>query len=286
MKPVDMADLKDWVGRTTEAEDLVTQRLAKSFRATLEPHLAPVEADEASLGLHWCLAPQIAAIADTAADGHPVKGGYLPPVPLPRRMWAGGEVEISAPLRIGDSVVRTSTIADVVAKEGRSGPLCFVIVRHQLVTERGVAIRERQDIVYRGAATHRAKRRPEPPPPAGSRQQNGAATVWAVDPSPLLLFRYSALTFNGHRIHYDPPYATDTEGYPGLLVHGPLQATLLLNLAATIGDRAPHRVRYRGLAPLIAGRNFQVSGHASGDKVVCSTRDDENRIFMEAEATW
>ena len=286
MEPVDIADLKGWVGRTTEAEDLVTERLVKSFRAAFEPHLAPVEADEAPLGLHWCLAPPIALMAETGPDGHPVKGGHLPPVPLPRRMWAGGEIERSAPLRIGDSVVRKSTIADVVAKEGRSGSLCFVIVRHQLVTERGVALRERQDIVYREAATTRAKPRPVASSGAESRRLQGRHIVWSVDATPLLLFRYSALTFNGHRIHYDLPYTTETEGYPGLVVHGPLQATLLVNLAATIGNGAPLRVRYRGLAPLIAGQTFAVHGRADGDKVACSIRDDDNRVSMEAEATW
>lgn len=286
MEKIDIKHLKGWIGRTTETKDLVTERLAEGFRAAFEPHLAPVKAGEAPLGLHWCLAPLVAPMSELGPDGHPTMGSYLPPVPLPRRMWAGGEIEISAPLRIGDQIARKSTIADVVAKEGRSGPLCFVKVEHELATERGIAIRERQDIVYRQATPNPAK----PSREVRSRPELQPAevqhTTWSVNASPVLLFRYSALTFNGHRIHYDLPYTTETEGYPGLVVHGPLQATLLLNLAATIGDRAPLRCRYRGLAPLIAGQTFEVHGRTSGDKFECWTRDATNRLCMEAEATW
>lgn len=228
----DEAKLRGWIGRSDEAEDGVTQRLLDGFRATFEPHLAPMGEAQAPLGLHWCLAPPAVPMAELGPDGHPVRGGFLPPVPLPRRMWAGGELETAASLTVGDSVTRRSTISEVMMKEGRSGQLCFVAVNHAFSTERGVVIRERHDIVYRPIA--KAEGAALPPVPAPARK---ADLAWRVVASPVLLFRYSALTFNGHRIHYDHPYVTGTEGYAGLVVHGPVQATLLLNIAAVLAGR-------------------------------------------------
>jgi 3-methylfumaryl-CoA hydratase len=273
-------ELRGWIGRRSEAEDEITPRLVEEFRATLEPHLAPAGADEAPLGIHWCLAPYAAPIAELGPDGHAAKGLMLPPVPLPRRMWAGGEVETLAPFKIGDKVTRRTRIADVVAKEGRSGALCFVMLAHEFTTARGTMLRERHDIVYRaaapgaphgGTAAARPSARPE------------AERSWRVEASPVLLFRYSALTFNGHRIHYDYPYVTGTVGYAGLVVHGPLQATLLLNLSAALGAKRPLRFLYRGRAPLIAGQAFHVEGRAEGGHTACWTRAAAGEICMEAE---
>jgi len=281
MQPGEMEELRAWIGRRSEAEDVVTERLVEGFRTTLAPHLAPCRDGEAPLGIHWCLAPPVASMSEVGPDGHAAKGILLPPVSLPRRMWAGGEIEGSPVLRIGDRVLRRSAITDVVAKTGRSGPLCFVTVDHDYSTARGAAFRERHDIVYREMSGATPAAAPAPPP-----NEPPAERSWQVDASPVLLFRYSALTFNGHRIHYDQPYVTGVEGYPGLVVHGPLQATLLLNLAAALGAPAAFRFRYRGLTALIAGPPFGVHGRAASGKIEGWTRDAAGVRCMEAETSW
>ena len=286
MSELDIAALRLSIGRTLGDEDTLTPRLAGEFRATLAPHLAAVNDGDAPLAIHWCLAPPRAPMAALGADGHAAKGEFLPPVPLPRRMWAGGSIETLAPLRLGDRVLRSATIEDVTVKQGRSGTLCFVAVRHELSTDRGLAIRERHDIVYRDVAqptsTMAATKKTEP-----AFQPSQADLMWTVETSPVLLFRYSALTFNGHRIHYDQPYATATEGYSGLVVHGPLQASLLLNLAATLGGSAPRQFDYRGVAPLIVGPVVRICGkrEASGD-VTGWTATDTEGVKMQATARW
>jgi len=281
MQPGEMAELRAWIGRRSEAEDIVTERLVEGFRSTLASHLPPSREGEAPLGIHWCLAPAMTPISELGPDGHPVKGILLPPVPLPRRMWAGGEIEGSPALRIGDRVLRRSVISDVVAKEGRSGPLCFVMVEHEYSTARGPAFRERHDIVYREMPGQAPAATPTSPA-----SELPAERSWRVESSPVLLFRYSALTFNGHRIHYDQPYVTGVEGYPGLVVHGPLQATLLLNLAAAMGAPSSFRFRYRGLSALIAGPAFEVCGRATGGRIEGWTRDAAGHRCMEAETSW
>ena len=290
---------------------MVTPRLLAEFRATFAPALAKTAPDQTPPAFHWCLSPAIVPAAEVGPDGHPKRGGFLPPVPLPRRMWAGGEVEIRAPFRVGDTVTRRSTIADVSMKEGRSGTLCFVAVRHEYFTERGLAVSERHDIVYRDAEPKRPSLPPHAEVPADGRPrstQAGGASFeaplrsapqdeggggkprkadlsWSIDATPLLLFRYSAMTFNGHRIHYDLPYVTGEEGYAGLVVHGPIQATLLLNLATVLGGKAPRRFTYRGLSPLIAGAPFTVAGARTPEGGVrCWTESHDGRTCMEGEA--
>lgn len=271
----------EWIGRMSESEDSVTARLVASFRAVFAPHLAAVPEGAAPLGLHWCLSPAIASMADLGPDGHPAKNLHLPPVPQPRRMWAGGAIETLDLLRVGDTVRRVSTIADITAKQGRSGELWFVVVEHEYLTDRGPAIRERHDIVYREAAQPGAAA--SAPPPA--REEDLApAHSWTVETSPVLLFRYSALTFNGHRIHYDYPYATAVEGYDGLVVHGPIQATLLLNLAASVAGTPPPRFSYRGLSPAIAGAPISCCAQAAGEPGKLWTQGPSGRIHMEATA--
>ncbi len=275
---MDVALLRSWIGRTGEATDIVTPRLADEFLATFAPNVK-ANADAAPLGVHWCLSPAIAPAMELEHDGHAPKGGFLPPVSLPRRMWAGGEVEMRGPLRVGDTVVRRSRIEDVSAKIGRSGALCFVTVRHEYDAGRGVVISERQDIVYREAAAPGAVPVAAPAPV----KQEAADLSWQVSADPVLLFRYSAITFNGHRIHYDLPYATGEEGYAGLVVHGPVQATLLLNMAARLGGQMPARFSYRGLLPMIAHRDFVVRGVLDPDGAVrCWTEDVNGRTCMTA----
>ena len=290
MNDIDIALLRQSIGRTTHDEDAVTQRLASAYRATLAPHLANVNDGEAPLAIHWCLAPPAAPMAALGDDGHAAKGEFLPPVPLPRRMWAGGSIETLAPLRLGDCVRRTSIVEDVTVKDGRTGTLCFVAVRHELSTDRGLAIRERHDIVYRDLPTRSTASAGMPRVDARADakvERPEMDLVWTVETSPVLLFRYSALTFNGHRIHYDQPYVTGVEGYAGLVVHGPLQASLLFNLAATLGGRAPRMFNYRGVAPLIVGEPLRVCGRReTAGKVKCRTETEAGGVKMEATATW
>jgi 3-methylfumaryl-CoA hydratase len=233
-----------WIGRHERREDVVSERMVARFRATLAGCLGPGVVPP---GFHWTLAPDVAVPADLGRDGHPRPGLVLPALPLPRRMWAGGALEWKADLVPGETVVRDTTIADIAFKDGRSGPLGFVTVRHRYTAAGAMRLDERHDIVYRpdpapGAAPAAA---PSPAEPWD------AARSWTVTPDPVLLFRYSALTFNGHRIHYDHPYATAVEGHAGLVVHGPLQATWMLNLAAAMLGRHPARFSYRALGPLI-----------------------------------
>lgn len=276
-----MTDLTAWIGRSREASDLVTPRLLAEFRATFLPYLAPITGGIAPPALHWCLAPETPSAESLGPDGHAAKGGFLPPVPLPRRMWAGGQIETLDALRDGDRITRTETVRDVAFKDGRSGRLCFVTVDHAVETDRGVALRERQDIVYREAANQQTGTQVE------AERDDPAAyeAVWAVPATPTLLFRYSAMTFNGHRFHYDQPYATQVEGYADLVVHGPMQATLLMNLAATLLGQVPRLFTYRGLSPMIANQTFQVCGRRTGDGFEGVTLDAAGRICMRARAT-
>jgi 3-methylfumaryl-CoA hydratase len=245
---LDLDRLRSWIGRTERQRDLLTARLVTAYRATLLDDASPAELGEAAPpGLHACLAPPIAPMSALGADGHPARGGFLPPVPLPRRMWAGSRLDFLDDLLVEDDVERRSTVVDVSLKRGRTGPLCFVTVEHVYSTSRGEAVREEQDIVYRGWEADTA-----PPGTSSAAMESGAELQRVIEASPVLLFRYSALTFNGHRIHYDRRHAIEEEGYSGLVVHGPLQGALLLLLAA--GARAGARVRrfqWRGRRPLL-----------------------------------
>ena len=261
MSAVDIDDLKRWIGREQRASDIVTPGLAERFEATLG-RSAYRAAAAAPLAIHWCLAPPAVPPDELGPDGHPARGGFLPPVPLPRRMWAGGALSFHAPLPIGAEVRRVSRIADIVHKTGRSGELVFVTVEHDFDCDGSTVISERQDIVYRDAPSTAPATPAQPGSPAPMPAADHTETVEATT---TLLFRYSALTFNGHRIHYDVDYARDEEGYPGLVVHGPLQATLMLHLGARLGGRPPRSFSYRGLSPLFHGGPFTVNAVRSGD---------------------
>lgn len=275
---IDIAYLRKWIGRTETVADIVTPRLVAGLRATLDESPGSSEAGAAApLGLHWCLAPEIAPISELGPDGHAALGDFLPPVPLSHRMWAGGRVDFAAPLKVGDRVTRRSVIDDVQAKEGRSGPLCFVTVRHEYETEAAPRLSERQDIVYRNAASGGS--RPAPRADQTPRWQETASA------GPVRLFRYSALTFNGHRIHYDRPYC-EAEGYPGLLVHGPWQATLLLQMAERIHGTAPAIFDYRAVSPLYDGADFTLNAAESADGLKLWVADAEGRTTLRAEAIW
>ncbi|QIT26263.1 transposase [Pseudomonas chlororaphis subsp. aurantiaca] len=246
-----MTDPSAWIGRSQQARDLLSDNLLKRIAATFgEP--VPAHGEALPPLWQWCFFQEPLAESALGGDGHPARGGFLPPAANRNRMWAGGRLEFFEPLRAGFAADCVSTISHVEEKTGRTGALLFVTVRHEYSQDGRLAIREEQDIVYR-----------EPTPP---KQASGEPLIqgdWRepVNPSPTLLFRYSAVTFNGHRIHYDFPYVTETEGYPGLVVHGPLIATLSLRAfcRAHPGARL-RRFAYRGLRPLIAPQPFEVGG--------------------------
>ena len=279
---LDLDALKAWIGRQDTAADIVTPRLEASLRAVFDREPGePAVGDPATPTIHWCLTPAIVRMSELGEDGHPRRGDFLPPVPLPRRMWAGGELTMTAPLQVGDTVTRQSRIEAIEAKTGRSGPLCFVTVRHRYSTERGPAIEERQDIVYRAEspAEASAPATPGSAPPEAERQRSFFC-------DPVLLFRYSALTFNGHRIHYDRDYAMHREGYPGLVVHGPLQAAALIGFAAEVRGAVPRTFSFRGVSPLIGGVSFTLNAASDADALRLWTSDETGRVTMQGAARW
>ena len=243
---------QDAIGRTRIQDDEVSPRLLQGLAATLD---VPVPDTMPPLW-HWMLFQDWVPAPAIGPDGHPRRGGFLPPVhDLPRRMWAGGRLVFHAPLRPGDPVRRTSTILDVTEKSGGSGRLVFVTVEHRIEGPEGLAIEEQQDIVYRGAEGAAVKPAlPAHAAPPGAHQAS-------VLPDPVLLFRYSALTGNGHRIHYDLDYVRDVEGYPGLIVHGPLQATWLAGLLA---GRDVRRFTFRGRRPAFHGARLGLEAWNAG----------------------
>jgi 3-methylfumaryl-CoA hydratase len=278
--PVNTEELKAWTGRTETAQDVVTAAPLRMLRATLDLPPDPVP-DTLPPLWHWLYFLPSARQGELGPDGHPRRGGFLPPVPLPRRMWAGGQLEFFDPLRVGDTIARTSTIEDVKVKSGRSGELCFVRVRHEVSSLRGPALREFHDIVYR----------PEPAPDAVAPAYDmAAAAQWRepIVPDDVLLFRYSALTFNGHRIHYDRRYVTQVEGYPGLIVHGPLMATLLAGSAGRqFAGRQAASFTFRALKPVFDLQPFDVCGARQGpDAADLWIHDAAGHKAMTAQITF
>ncbi len=266
---------QEFVGRTETREDRLDARLVRGMAATLG---LPVPAALPPLW-HWMLFQDWVMPDGIGPDGHPRRGGFLPPVhDLPRRMWAGGRVAFHAPLQAGDAVRRTSTILSVQDKAGGTGRLVFVTVRHLVEGPAGIAVEEEQDIVYRGAEGAAVKPgAPAPDWPDARRRE--------LTPDPVMLFRYSALTGNGHRIHYDHPYVTQVEGYPGLVVHGPLQATLMAHLAAEAAPgRRLARFAFRGRRPCFDGRRLTVLARPDGGGLALETRDADGATCMSAEA--
>jgi len=258
----DIDHLRAWIGRHETISDVIAPWPVVALAALLDrddPY--PTHDTELPPGGHWLYFRPAARQSELGPDGHPKRGGFLPPVPLARRMWAGGRLAFLRPIRIGDTATRVSRIGEVALKEGKSGPLVFVRVDHEISGPDGPALREEHDIVYRDVSPAVP---PQTPPPSKSTR-----ATWHRDitPDPVMLFRYSALTFNGHRIHYDQPYATKVEGYPGLVVHGPLIATLLLDL---IRRQAPNarlaRFAYRAQSPLFDTAPFAVEGEPGADR--------------------
>lgn len=281
-------DWSDWIGRSETRTDRIDPGLLVRWCATLDRDL-PAGPDVPQ-GLHWCLAVPDAPTAALGEDGHPRRdagsAGLLPPIPLPRRMWAGSSVEFLAPLPAGAQIERASSLRSIQRKTGGSGTLVFVEVAHDTRADGVVAVREVQSIVYREAAPAGAP--PVPSPAAADAEFDPAPwpIVRTIVPGEALLFRYSALTFNSHRIHYDLPYATAIEGYRGLVVHGPLTATLLLDLARQVfGDNALRRFRFRGLSPAICGEPLHLALRDKGEAIDLAAFAADGRQIMQADAT-
>jgi 3-methylfumaryl-CoA hydratase len=273
----DLSLLKQWEGRQETVDDVVDPLRIKALAATLD-RPAPADGQLPPLW-HWTHFWPIAPASQLGEDGHPRRGGFLPPVPLPRRMWAGGRLTFDARLEAGEPIQRTSTILSVNAKSGSSGQLAFVTVRHEVSSQGRLALTEEHDIVYRGlppAGSASAPGKPAPGDESFSRQ---------IQPDPVLLFRYSALTFNGHRIHYDRSYVTEVEGYPGLIVHGPLIATLLMDLLhRNLPQATVRRFNFRAVGPLFDIEPFTVCGKPEGKTVRLWARNARGELAMQAEA--
>ena len=275
-------DPADWVGKEVTQHSLLTGWQSDALAATLDRDEAPLRQGEPiPPGWHWLYFPEIVRLADTGVDGHPATGGFMPPVPLPRRMWAGNRMQFLQPLRVGEQIQRRSVIESVKHREGASGPLFFVTVHHEISGPGGLATIEDHDLVYRGPAG-RAALPPRPP----ARQ---ARWTRVVEPSPVMMFRFSALTFNSHRIHYDYRFATAQEGYPGLLFHGPLTMILLMDLLRRELPRADLQAfSVRATAPIYDNGNFTIHADpdAGGNQATLWATTADGGMAMSAEARY
>ena len=282
---IDLERLRTWIGKTQCDEDRISARQAQLMAATVDYPDAQHLRDGAPLPplWHWIYFLEGRPAAQLGSDGHPARGGFLPPVPLPNRMWAGGRLRFLAPLPIGTLVRKVSRILAIEHKTGRSGDLVFVTVLHEVCMPDGEPlVREEHDIVYKGHV---------PAPGAGGQ---GTLAVSALPPdgafrrtivpTSTMLFRYSALTFNGHRIHYDADYCREVEGYRNLVIHGPLNATLLAAYAEEVTGARLSEFKYRGLAPAILGDSISLLAKVQGAGVELSAVLGDGTLCMQAEA--
>jgi 3-methylfumaryl-CoA hydratase len=277
----ELEQLKQWIGSKESDVDYVTIPAVHRLAATLDrDDPMPKHGDLLPVGWHSILFPRVVRQSQIGPDGHPQRGDFLPPVPLPRRMFAGKRITFHAPLHVGDEVRRDSAIQSVTIKQGRSGQMVFVTVKTDISGPRGLAITEEQDIVYRADPDPNA-----PPPPP---QKAPGIAVWTrtVTPDPVLLFRYSALTFNGHRIHYDHPYVTGTEGYPDLVMNGGLTTLLVFELARAHATTPLAYISSRNVRPLFVNRPFTLCGEPSADNKTAKlwVVDQDGALALSAEA--
>jgi 3-methylfumaryl-CoA hydratase len=280
MSTIDLAHLRTWIGRSRTDEDVIGTRTARLMAATVDhPHPERIRDGEPLPALwHWIYFLEGLPPGELGRDGHPARGGFLPPVPLANRMWAGGRLAFLAPVPIGARVRKTSRVLAVDHKAGRAGDLVFVTVLHELAALSGeMLVREEHDIVYMDASPPQPVRGSAEPLPADARCR-------PFVPTSTTLFRYSALTFNGHRIHYDQEYCRNVEGYDNLVVHGPLTATMLAAFATEAGDRALREFRYRGLRPALLGDCLTLSASVEGDCASLAARLCDGTVCMQADA--
>lgn len=283
MAMVDIEYLRQWIGKVENATDRVTPVPVKAMKATLNQKDITVRSgDKLPPMWHILYFLPVCRQSELSQNGHSKTGNFMPPVPLPRRMYAGGRMSFHRPLQVDKEISRKSVIADVSFKQGRTGPLVFLKINHEISNADGLAITEEQDIVYR--------REPVPGEPVSSYQSAPGGEEWLREMStdPVMLFRFSALTFNGHRIHFDQPYTTGVEGYPGLVVHGPLLAILLLDLLQQhLPDAQVREFRFRSMKPLFDTVPFLLCGSPSGDRRVIHlwVRDPEGHLCLDASAT-
>lgn len=280
-----MADQQDWIGKKNIEEGaVITAASVAGMNASLDrsdPY--PEIGTELPPLWQWMLFAPIARASELAVDGHPAKGGFMPPIELPRRMFAGARLKFHQPLKVGDTVRREQEFTSITPKEGRTGPLVFVTLKNSLFGPDGLAIEEEQDIVYREEA------KPGEQPPPAKKVEEEFAWRKTITPDPVLLFRYSALVFNGHRIHYDRNYAMEEEGYPGLVVHGPLIATILVELCREkAAGRTITGFNFRSMAALYDTASFDVVGNPSEDGNSCRllALAPDGSAAMEASATF
>ena len=277
---VDIDHLRKWIGKIDNVTDYVTPIVEQRYRATLNMDIGnPKHGEPVTSGLHWMLGWNLVKNDELGVDSHPALGEFLPPVPLPRRMWAGSEIKVLKPIRVGDKVVKQSTVADIQVKEGRTGLLCFVTAEYNFLVNDEVTINEKHNIVYRdisksGGGSGYSKEIPE-----------RADLSEKIFMHPTILFRYSAIGFVGHRIHYDHPYTVNEENYPGLIVHGPLQATYLLRAAEKLMDKQVKSFTHKVMAPVFANSEYMVGVDKMDDgSVSCWGATKEFGVTMRAEA--
>jgi 3-methylfumaryl-CoA hydratase len=277
----DLDQLRQWIGRKESKTDVAAAWPVAALAATLDRRDPdPQVGDSIPLGWHWLYFLETTPASGLGPDGHARRGGFLPPVALPHRMWAGGRIEFRRALQVGERIERESEIVSVEAKAGRSGQLVFVTVRHTVSASNGISVIEEHDIVYRESTTPGVS-----PPPAKPTLQP-AAWAFEIVPDAVLLFRFSALIFNAHRIHYDLDYCRDEEHYPGLIVHGPLQTILMLELCRRHGKRPVKKLDYRALRPVFHGEPLAVNGNpdASGSHAELWTADAAGSRAMAGTA--
>jgi 3-methylfumaryl-CoA hydratase len=276
-------DYEDWIGREEERSERILGSVVEAMAATFDLERSPHVGETLPPGWHWLFFNPVARRSELGTDGHPRRGGFLPPIELPRRMWAGSRIRYLADLPVEAQATRRSRILKIENKAGKSGSLSFLTVQHTISCDGAPCISEEQDIVYREAAPPGAVSAPAP-------KRHSGVPQWSrsFEPDTTLLFRYSALTFNGHRIHYDQAYSRDDERYPDLVVHGPLTATLLQQFALEHGAGRPlARFDFRGATPLFVGRAFQLEGRQVDDGTLeLWARGPDGELAMSATAAF
>lgn len=280
---LNIEQFKPWINKSEQAQEELSLWPVHNMMAALDvnPSQWPTIGDDLPATAHWNYFVPRVVQSKIDVDGHPVRGDFLPPIPLPRRMWAGSRIQYHQPMKMGQTIQKTSTIKDIKIKEGKSGSLAFVTVKHEYQNSSGLALTEEQDLVYRDpppSMTSIPERNPAPTP---------AQWTQSVATSTPLLFRYSSVTFNAHKIHYDEPYAKEVEGYPGLVVHGQLIATFLLqSLQQAHPEKTLASFNFKAVSPLFCGETLQAQGALSPEGADLWACTDQGGLTMQANVTW